>query len=260
MACLAFDGPRFVFVRARNTRQTIRQSFFGLILSNQTIQTSFFSTGGLVLPSNTFGTNGGVGINSERVFPGRAILTKSGAGGTERSILAWNAIASRIVKINVFRVVRNEGIGRAYFALENVQCCFVLVATTTTNDAWLCFGDVFVATFSTNFAVAEGYMLGHVVCFVQKVSTRGARFASCGWGCAAVLVFARLAYGTERLVNVRTAKGATFTGHVFNVKSAVVFNVLSNLAKVAGNVKMQVSLVLIVTGWTNCTFQILGID
>ena len=103
-------------------------------------------------------------------------------------------------------------------------------------------------------------MFRGVCCLVEQELARGAVFAGCRRGVTGVLKLSGVANGTECLVNVLTTKGTIVAGHVFNVKSAVVFDVLSNLAKVAGNVKMQVGLVLIVTGWTNCTFQILGID
>jgi len=70
-----------------------------------------------------------------------------------------------------------------------------------------------------------------------------------------------VANGTERcFVNVLTAKGATFAGNVFGVDRAVVDDKLSSLAKVAGNVKIQMGLVLIVTGWTNLTVEILVVE
>ena len=67
-----------------------------------------------------------------------------------------------------------------------------------------------------------------------------------------------MANGTECCsVDVFTTKGTKFAGNVFGVETAVVDDELSSLAKIAGNVKFQVGLVLIVTGWTNLTFEIL---
>jgi hypothetical protein len=74
------------------------------------------------------------------------------------------------------------------------------------------------------------------------------------------LKLAGVANGTERLVNVLTAKGAIFAGNVFGVDRAVVDDKLSSLAKVAGNVKIQMGLVLKVTGWANLTVEILVVD
>ena len=73
-------------------------------------------------------------------------------------------------------------------------------------------------------------------------------------GASAVLKLAGVANGTEcGSVNVLTAKGTKVAGNVFGVESAVVDDKLSSLAKIAGNVKIQMGLVLIVTGWTNLT-------
>ena len=55
------------------------------------------------------------------------------------------------------------------------------------------------------------------------------------------------------MVDVFTAKGAKLAGNVFGVESAVVDDKLSGLAKIAGNVKIPMGLVLIVTGRTNLT-------
>ena len=71
---------------------------------------------------------------------------------------------------------------------------------------------------------------------------------------------AGVANGTKRLVDVFTAKGAKFAGNVFGVESAVVDDKLSSLAKIAGNVKIQMGLVLIVTGWASLTVEILVVD
>ena len=71
---------------------------------------------------------------------------------------------------------------------------------------------------------------------------------------------AGVANGTERLVNVLTAKGTKVAGNVFGVESAVVDDKLSSLAKIAGNVKIQMGLVLIVTGWANLTVEILVVE
>ena len=71
---------------------------------------------------------------------------------------------------------------------------------------------------------------------------------------------AGVANGTERLVNILTAKGTKVTGNVFGVESAVVDDKLSSWAKIAGNVKIQMGLVLIVTGWANLTVEILVVD
>ena len=63
-----------------------------------------------------------------------------------------------------------------------------------------------------------------------------------------------MANGTKGgAIDVFTAKGAKLAGNVFGVESAVVDDKLSSLAKIAGNVKLQMGLVLIVTGWTNLT-------
>ena len=47
---------------------------------------------------------------------------------------------------------------------------------------------------------------------------------------------------------------------MFGVESAVVDDILSKLAKFAVNVKIQVGLVLIVTGWANLTLEILVVE
>ena len=70
-----------------------------------------------------------------------------------------------------------------------------------------------------------------------------------------------MANGTEcSSVDVFTAKRANFAGHVFGVESAVVDDKLPGLAKIAGNVKIQMGLVLIVTGWASLTVEILVVD
>ena len=71
---------------------------------------------------------------------------------------------------------------------------------------------------------------------------------------------AGVANGTECLVDILTTKGTRVAGNVFGVESAVVDDKLSSLAKIAGNVKIQMGLVLIVTGWANLTVEILVID
>ena len=76
-----------------------------------------------------------------------------------------------------------------------------------------------------------------------------------------MLIFAGVANGTEcGAVDVFTAKGAKVAGNVFGVESAVVDDKLSNLAKIAGDAKIQMGLVLIVTGWTNLTVEILVVE
>ena len=249
-----------VRIRTRNARQTIRQPIFGLILSDQTIQASFLATGRLVLPRRACSAVGIVGINFERQLAGRAILTKSGTFVAECAVLTWNAVAQRIVIIDIIRIVRDEPVGGTCFALEVVQCCFVLVTTTTTNDAGFCVGNVFVTKFVAHFAIAWGNMLRGVRCLVEKELARGASFAGGGRGVTAVLKLAGVANGTERLVNVLTSKRAKVAGNVFGVESAVVDDKLSSLAKIAGNVEIQMGLVLIVTGWANLTVEILVID
>ena len=81
--------------------------------------------------------------------------------------------------IDIAGIVRNECIGWACFALEVVQCCFVLVTTTTANDAWFCLGNVFVTQSFANFAIAGGNMFRDVRCFVEQELARGAVFAGC---------------------------------------------------------------------------------
>jgi hypothetical protein len=103
-------------------------------------------------------------------------------------------------------------------------------------------------------------MFRDVRCFVEQELARGASFAGCGRGVTSVLKLAGVANGTERLVNVLTAKGTKVAGNVFGVESAVVDDKLSSLAKIACNVKIQMGLVLIVTGWTNLTLEILVVD
>ena len=70
-----------------------------------------------------------------------------------------------------------------------------------------------------------------------------------------------MANGTECCsIDVSTTKGTKFAGNVFGVDRAVVDDKLSSLAKVAGNVKIQMGLVLKVTGWTNLTVEILVVE
>ena len=72
---------------------------------------------------------------------------------------------------------------------------------------------------------------------------------------------AGVANGTEGgAIDVFTAKGAKLAGNVFGVESAVVDDKLSSLAKIAGNAKIQMGLVLIVTGWANLTIEILVVE
>ena len=70
-----------------------------------------------------------------------------------------------------------------------------------------------------------------------------------------------MANGTKGCaIDVLAAKGTKVTGNVFGVESAVVDDKLSSLAKIAGNVKLQMGLVLIVTGWANLTVEIFVVD
>jgi len=72
---------------------------------------------------------------------------------------------------------------------------------------------------------------------------------------------AGVANGTEcGAVNVFTATRTNFASNVFGVESAVIDDILSKLAKFAVNVKIQVGLVLIVTGWANLTVEILVVE
>ena len=72
---------------------------------------------------------------------------------------------------------------------------------------------------------------------------------------------AGVANGTEGgAIDVFTAKGAKLAGNVFGVESAVVDDKLPGLAKIAGNAKIQMGLVLIVTGWASLTVEILVVD
>ena len=81
-----------------------------------------------------------------------------------------------------------------------------------------------------------------------------ARFAGRGKGVTAVLKFAGVANGTECCsIDVFTTTGTKVAGNVFGVERAVVDDELSSLAKIAGNVKIQMGLVLIVSGRTNLT-------
>ena len=103
-------------------------------------------------------------------------------------------------------------------------------------------------------------MFRNVHCLVEQVLARRASFTGGGRGVTAVLKCAGVANGTNSLVNVLTTKGTKITGNVFGVESAVVDDELSSLAKIADNVKIQMGLVLIVTGWTNLTVERLDID
>ena len=193
-----------------------------MVLANRTIQTGFLSTGRLVLSSRAFGAVGIGGIDFDGQLASRAILTKSGTAVAERANLTGDAFVYRNMEIHVAGIVRNECVGRAFFALEVVQCCLVLVTTTTTNNAWFCVGNVFVTKFVANFAIVWGNMFRDVRCFVAQELARGASFAGCGRGVTGVLKLAGVANGTECLVDVLTAKGTKVAGNVFGVESAVV--------------------------------------
>ena len=70
-----------------------------------------------------------------------------------------------------------------------------------------------------------------------------------------------MANGTEGgAIDVFTAKGAKLAGNVFGVESAVVDDKLPGLAKIAGNAKIQMGLVLIVAGWASLTVEVLVVD
>ena len=115
--------------------------------------------------------------------------------------------------------------------------------------------------FVANFAKFARDMFCSILSLVENVSTRGAGFTGCRTGFTAVLKFAGVANGTECCsIDVFTTKGTKFAGNVFGVDRAVVDDKLSSLAKVAGNVKIQMGLVLIVTGWTNLTVEILVVE
>ena len=199
-----------MFISARNAWQTIRQPLLGLVLANHTILASVFATGRLVLPSRAVSAVGIVGINFECQLAGRAILTKSGTAVAECAILTWNAVARRIMIIDIASIVRNECVGGTCFALEVIQL-FILVAATTANDAWFCFGNVFVTKRSANFAVAGGNVFRGVCCLVEKELSRGAVFAGCRRGVTGVLKLSGVANGTKRLVDVLTTKGTKCT-------------------------------------------------
>jgi len=129
----------------------------------------------LVLPSRAFGAVGRVGINFNGKLASRAILTKPGTFFTKCSWLAFHTVGKRIVIIFIDGIVRNECVGWAYFSMKVIQF-FVLVATSTTNNAWFCFGNVFVTKFFANVARD---MLGSILCRVENVLTRWACFAGC---------------------------------------------------------------------------------
>ena len=117
------------------------------------------------------------------------------------------------------------------------------------NGTECCAIDVFT-TKRTKFA---RNMFRGVCCLVEKELTGWTRFTGCRRGITGVLKLAGVANGTESLVDILTTKGTKVAGNVFGVESAVVDDKLSSLAKIAGNVKIQMGLVLIVTGWTNLT-------
>ena len=133
--------------------------------------------------------------------------------------------------IDVASIVRNERVGGTCFALEVVQCCFVLVTTTTTNNAWFCVGNVFVTQGVANFAIVGRHMFRDVRCFVEQELARGASFAGCGRGVTGILKLAGVANGTEGgAIDVFTAKGAKF---------AIVWRVM--LCNVGGFVEQELT-------------------
>ena len=144
----------------------------------------------LVLPRRAVRAVGRVGIKANELFAGRAILTKSGTLGTDRSIVACHTIINIVMKFYFISIVSIECVGGAKFTLKVINE-FILVATFHTN---------------------------------------GTRF-----GFRSVLV----------------TQWTKFTGNMFSVVGAVVDNVFSTLAQMAGNVKTQVRLVLVETGRTN---------
>jgi hypothetical protein len=97
-------------------------------------------------------------------------------------------------------------------------------------------------------------MFGVTSTVVDDELSSWARFAGRGKSVTAVLKFAGVANGTECcLIDVFTTQGTKLAGYVFGVKSVVVDDELSSLAKIAGIVDIQVGLVLIVTGWAYLT-------
>ena len=164
----------------------------------------------MVLPSRTFAAVGVVGINFKCQLAGRAILTKSGTAVAECFILTWNAVAQRIMIIDITSIIGNKCVGGTCFALEVIQL-FILIAATTANDAWFCVGNVFVTQGVANFAIVGGNMFRDVRCFVEQELARGASFAGCGRGVTGVLELAGVANGTEcGAIDVFTAKGTKF--------------------------------------------------
>ena len=124
--------------------------------------------------------------------------------------MAFHAVAKRIVVIFIVGIIRNEFVGWTYFAVKVIHL-FILVATSTANNAGFCVGHVFVTKLFANFAVAGGNMFRGVCCLVEKELARGTRFTGCGRGFTAVLILASVANGTEcGAIDVFTAKGAKF--------------------------------------------------
>ena len=127
-------------------------------------------------------------------------------------------------------MIRNESVGWTFFALKIYQCILVLIATTTANGAFLCFGFVFVAD-GTKFT---GFVFCFVVCVVHNESTGRTLVAGGGRSGAAVLVLSGETDGTICLVRVGAAWWAKWARNVFGVDGAVVADVLSKWTKVAG--------------------------
>jgi len=89
-----------------------------LILSDRAIQACFFSTGRLIPPSSAFGAFGIGGINFDGQLASRAILTKSGPYVAECANLTGDAFVFMNMENHVIGIVRNERVGRAFFAFE----------------------------------------------------------------------------------------------------------------------------------------------
>jgi len=95
----------------------------------------------LVLPSRAVRAVGGVGINVNELFAGRAILTELGTLGTDCSIAACHTIITIVMKFYFIGIVSIECVGGTTFALFISK--YILVVTGAAHGT-RCVRDVLI--------------------------------------------------------------------------------------------------------------------
>ena len=98
----------------------------------------------LVPPSRALRAVVRVGISTNELFAGRAILTESGTLGTSCSIVAFHTVINVVVKFYLVSIVGIECVSGAKFTVR-IYRYFISVATASANGTCFRFRSVLVS-------------------------------------------------------------------------------------------------------------------